>query len=89
MPLADAINLIDRDFTNYCISHRGTLPTPKPSGSFMKSAASNSDQESSLISRAASGENLSTSELNALISSLQKKKQQQGNNSRSFDGEEY
>lgn len=66
MPFDDALGLVDRDFERYKQGVReGRLPprrAPSSSGSSV----------TSLLSKAATGENLSSNELSAVISALQK-----------------
>lgn len=80
MPLGDALGLIERDFSNYCYGpRRDSLPPPPPSHASARpssSAAAGLGPQShtsvtDLMSRAASGEQLNSSELSMLISSLQ------------------
>ena len=78
MPLDDAIALIDRDYERYCQS-RGIS-----SGSGLGVGGA-SDRVSDLMAKAASGRDLSSSELSTLISSLQQKQQQQSRGYGSID----
>ena len=70
MPLDDALGLIDRDFERYCQGVReGRIPPRKPPRD------SKSADVSSLLSKAASGEELNAGQLQSLIDILQEKKQ--------------
>ena len=69
MPLDDALGLIDRDFERYCLGVReGRIPPRKPPRDSKASV-------STLLSKAASGEELDPSQLQSLIDILQEKKQ--------------
>lgn len=69
MPLDDALGLIDRDFERYCQGVReGRIPPRKP----LRDSKGN---VSSLLSKAASGEELNPGQLQSLIDMLQEKKQ--------------
>ena len=69
MPLDDALGLIDRDFERYCLGVReGRIPPRKPPRDSKASV-------STLLSKAASGEELDPSQLQSLINILQEKKQ--------------
>jgi hypothetical protein len=69
MPLDDALGLIDRDFERYCLGVReGRIPPRKPPRDSKGSV-------STLLSKAASGEDLDPSQLQSLINILQEKKQ--------------
>lgn len=69
MPLDDALGLIDRDFERYCQGVReGRIPPRKPPRDSSKEAVS------SLLSKAASGEDLDANQLQSLIDILQEKK---------------
>ena len=70
MPLEDALSLVSKDFDHYMLSGRpamgprrsAPLPAPAP-------------DVSHLLGKAASGASLSSSELSAVISALQKQRQ--------------
>ena len=66
MPLEDALSLISKDFDHYMMSGRASAATRKP--------AASSDVPH-LLGKAASGASLSSNELTAVISALQKQKQ--------------
>ena len=69
MPLDDALGLIDRDFERYCQGVReGRIPPRKP-------PRDSKADVSSLLSKAASGEQLDAIQLQSLIDALQEKKQ--------------
>lgn len=69
MPLDDALGLIDRDFERYCLGVReGRIPPRKPPRDSNASVTS-------LLSKAASGEDLDAGQLQSLINILQEKKQ--------------
>lgn len=88
MPLEDAMGLIDRDFERYSYSPEGRYhyPLSRASGGISSADHNGSgrpgDKSVELMSKAASGDNLSSSELQLLISSLQQK---QNMSSRSMD----
>lgn len=68
MPLGDALGLIERDFNNYLYGpSRDSLPPPSAASGASPARSS----VTSLMTRAASGEQLNESELSMLISSLQ------------------
>lgn len=68
MPLEDAIGLVDRDFDRYCQGVReGRIPPRRPEPS--------KQQVGQLLSKAASGEQLSHDQLQSVISALQKQQQ--------------
>ena len=79
MPLADAIGLIERDYDRYSRSSHITGRTPPRGTSSLGLGgsglvrASESDDVSSLMTKAAAGGSLSSTELNALITTLQQK----------------
>ena len=71
MPLEDALGLVDRDFDRYTMNVReGRIPPRRPVA--QKSEVSN------LLSQAASGEQLTPSQLQQVISALEKQKQSNG-----------
>ena len=68
MPLGDALGLIERDFNNYLYGpSRDSLPPPSAATGAPPARSS----VTSLMTRAAGGEQLNESELSVLISSLQ------------------
>lgn len=83
MPLADAIGLIERDYDRYSHSSHLTSRTPPRGTSSLGGGmglggaglgrASEGDNVSSLMAKAAEGGSLSSGELNALITTLQQK----------------
>lgn len=82
MPLDDALGLIDRDFERYCQGVReGRIPPRKPPKDSSKDAVS------SLLSKAASGEDLDPGQLQSLIEILQEKKQNSSSTSSSRPAE--
>ena len=69
MPLDDALGLLDRDFERYLQGVReGRVPPRKPPRDAKSSV-------SSLLSKAASGDDLDAGQLQSLIDILQEKKQ--------------
>lgn len=70
MPLDDSLGLVDRDYERYCQNVReGRIPPRRP-------ASSSRNDVSSLLNKAASGEKLDPQQLEAIISELQKQKEQ-------------
>ena len=66
MPLEDALSLVSKDFEHYVVSGRPTAAQRKPASHLPH-----------LLGKAASGGSLSSSELSAVISALQKQKQEE------------
>lgn len=73
MPLEDALGLIERDYNHFVYGGRSEQPTRQPPAGGV-SPRTNSTV-ASLMSRAASGEQLNNTELALLISSLQQQQQ--------------
>ena len=71
MPLDDALGLVDRDFTRYTMSVReGRIPPRRP--------VAPKNEVASLLGQAASGEQLTPSQLQQVIDALQKQKHVNG-----------
>ena len=68
MPLEDALSLVSKDFERYVASGRATAATRKP--------APTADVPT-LLGKAATGASLSSNEISAVISALQKQKDQE------------
>ncbi len=71
MPLGDAIGLIERDYDRY--GRTGRISGRSPPRPTIGGGTGGRDSVSSLMAKAAAGGNLSSGELNTLISTLQQK----------------
>ena len=87
MPLEDALGLIDRDFERYSYSAESRYHyLPRSSSAEYNGGLRAGDKTTELMSKAALGDNLSPSELQILINSLQQQQQEkQSMSSRCLD----